>query len=404
MQIMNRSGDTVTLKVFDNLDGVRLTPIWGGQIENNSSYEAPFGVDNTAIRIVSDFTAFPKTLAECGPFPNVHKVVIVKRNGNYQMVDAIAVYDQWTTGSDAKYSSSNSNALATGLAVGEALLDALATGLEATGPAGDIAAALVLGVGSLILTAIGGQQNPPAPPPSLDQITTAVQNVVADELASNNADQSATYFQMAANWYILSGRSVYAQLLGKGEPGSGDLSAHDEADFLRDLEEYVDPESPFQTNLEFIKDNPESGKYILPSLITGIVTDLHLRWLHIMIRKLDGARITKQDLNDYLELAKEDAISLKHTGNTFSAFVQGKITSANLQGTPEGGGLVPIITKIYTGHTDLSFVQRADTQLHKVIGSITADIHSVNQSKPTKHVWKEEWSRHRRSTRHPNPA
>src|SRR5271156_2796342 len=270
MRIVNRTGYRVAYRIYDALDPFKIVPINGGTIDNNNSFEMGFGVDNTTIRVMSSFAGAATVLAGGGPFPNVHGVAIVKRNGNYQFVDFSAVYAQWTNGSQAKYSSSNSAALATGVAVGQALIDALATGLEAAGPAGDIAAALLLGVGSLILISIGGQQNPPEPPPNLDQITTAVRNVVADEFASNNAAQSAVSFQMAANWYIQAGRSAHAQLLGKGaQAGTGDISAHDEADFLRNLEEYVGPESTFQGNLAFIKNNPESGKYILPAFDHG---------------------------------------------------------------------------------------------------------------------------------------
>jgi hypothetical protein len=403
MWIGNRTGDRIEYRIFDALDGVKLIPINGGTFEINQTFEMGMGVDNCRVQVMrnSPWTV----LSDDSPFPNTNGVVIVKRDGNYKTVNFSVVYAQWTGNSKQKLTSTNSEAVAKGVAVGQSLVNALATGLAAIGPEGAIPAALVLGVGSLILMAIGAQADAPPPPPNLDQITNAVRNVVADEFASNNAAECAVSFYTAANWYIGTGRSAHAQLLGKGgQAGTGDLSAHDEADFLRNLEEYVGPESTFQGNLAFIKNHPESGQYILPAFITGLATDLHLRRLHTLIRRLDGARITDEDLSDYSEQAKEAISALDKSKKSLEGFVRGKISSANLQGTPEGGGLTPIITKVYTGQNDLSFVDDAIKKLRSVESGVDSDVSSLKQGQPAKHFWKEEWSSHKRSPRHPAAA
>jgi hypothetical protein len=84
----------------------------------------------------------------------------------------------------------------------------------------------------------------------------------------------------------------------------GDFSDHDEKDFRADLEEYRRDGGDFQVKLDRIVRNPDQGKYILPSLLVGVATSLHIRRLHEHVRHLDGAILTDDDLDKFKSKAQ----------------------------------------------------------------------------------------------------
>jgi hypothetical protein len=68
-----------------------------------------------------------------------------------------------------------------------------------------------------------------------------------------------------------------------------------------------------------------------------------------------------------------------------------------LTGLPEATELEEIITRIYTGRKDLSFVDGALTELGNAHAALLRDISELEAGKPARRsVWNEEWDTHKR--------
>ena len=131
------------------------------------------------------------------------------------------------------------------------------------------------------------------------------ESVVKDELDARDAGEAASIFLSIAGWLEDQATVAHSDVRGPGaQPPLGDFSDHDERDFRADLEEYRRDGSDFQVRLDRVVRNPSQAKYILPALLVGVATSLHIRRLHEHLRHLDDTILTDEDLSKYKSKAQ----------------------------------------------------------------------------------------------------
>jgi len=247
--------------------------------------------------------------------------------------------------------------------------------------------------------AIGGQTNEPPEPPSVEEITDAFREILKEELAAHDAATYADVFQSAANWLVDWGRTAHSQLLAKGtEPSIGDLNDHDEVDFRAQLEGYCNPHSSFSEKLHFIKRSPEWGKFILPAFVTGLVAQLQIDRMHLLVRHLDGVRLTVDDLQALLRHVAEANEALLSSLASFKSFRDNHVKKEGVAGLTEAGDLEKMVNKIYTGKDDLGFVDKAISELGAINTGLLNEIQELAADRPLKCFWKPEWNTHKRKS------
>ena len=333
---------------------------------------------------------------EIGPLPNDHTMVIVVRNDNLSYADWTSVNAKWS--GQAATLATASTQINEGLAIAQNLINALSTGLAATGPVGALPAGALLGVGSLFLQQLARNVPSPPPPPDVNAIADAVKTVVQEELDARDAAAASSTFLTIAGWLEDQATVAHAAVRGHGaKPPLGDFSDHDEDDFRRDLEVYRQDGSDFQTKLDWAVRNPSDAKYILPTFLVGVATSLHIRLLHERLRHLDGVDLTDEDVQKYKDKANFYLNGIDNAKTALKAFVASKVQNENLQSTDEGNILTRIITKIHTGQDDLTFVDTQETLIQGIITNLELDIAALKAGQECQHFYKPEWDTHTRA-------
>jgi hypothetical protein len=408
VKTINRTGKTITYRTFTTGDLVCQNSLDTRTLHDNTSYDFGMGHDQVKMWVYGGAydsgTFFAQAMFGAGPIPslrtgpllNTTHVVLRHSGSDWHAVDWGALNARWTGQAAAAGASSTNDP--TGLAMAQALIGALATGIAALGPAGALPSGLLLGVGSLVLIALGAQQDAPPPPPDIDAITTALRNVLQEEDDQRDADKYAEVFLTAGSWCIRQARLAHAELKGKGaEATGGELSDHDLQDFRRQLENYAADNEDFQTRLTYIRNRPRIAKYILPGLIAGLAADLQIKRLHLMLRHLDGTRLTDENLTEFLTAATHNQTALNNAAEALRQHASKIVEDAHLTGTAEGVELTRLVIRTYTGQDDLGFLNNMTLEFGAIINTLQQDISRLRANRPTEGFWKPEWDTHPRA-------
>lgn len=400
MKIINRSSKVLTYAAYNAEEfnkGSLITTEW---IKPHQEHNKNMKHDAVTFKIVpgrhSILTVFSNTT---GGYYDTHKtfkntvtVLFVNKRNEINVIDWKAILTKKSA--DLQKHEQGSVAMAEAAAVGQIIINALTVALSAAGPVGGVAGMAVMGLGSILMLAMNSETEEPPPPPNLEQIQDAVRSVVKEELQQSKSEDLAVAFQAPANWLINWARLTNEQLTAKGsEDPLETLSAHDEADFRRELEDFLSPQSPFQHSLNLVHQHPEYALYLLPAYMTGLMADLQIRRIHLMIRHMDGARITVADAEHF----HERIIRSKDTFDKSLALFQEKraqeVTEHQLSGTPEGEQVAEMFNIKYAGIKDVDgTLGKAifDIKLKSLERDIYDDREALKLGKKAKHLWPED--------------
>lgn len=398
MKIINRTNKVLTYAAI-NADSLIthevLTTEW---IHTNQTHTKNMNRDCVTFYIVpgkhsilTNFSDTSQGYQKLTKFKNTTTVLFIKKGEGCDVIDWGAIRREQKNALEKEGKAPNS--LAATAEVGQIIVNALTTGLAATGPAGGVAGMAVLGIGSLLMMAMNSQATQPPPPPSLEQIQDAVRTVVKDELIKSKSEEFAVDCQIAANWLIDMARNGYGQMVS---PGEGDalltLSTHDEVDFRENLEEFIKPQSRFQHSLNYIQLHPKYSVSILPAYFTGLLADLQLRRMHILLRHLDGARISFEDLAAF----RQQALKVKGIFSTgriaFQTVRDEEISHYKLLGLPEGDDYKTLYNLRLTGIDKFDeHVENQEIALGSIIEGLEKDLSLLEKGLPAQRFWRKDW-------------
>jgi hypothetical protein len=199
MQTINRTGGNLTIGCYRGTDPVRGNYIRDWKYSHaDQTCTMDCGESTGYLRLFhgeidpfwKEYNGWNDNELEIGPLPKDHQIVIVDRDGKLGYVDWSNVYAKWN-GQETTLAADSSK-VADSIAVAQSLINALGTGIAATGPVGALPAGAVLGVGSLILQELGKNVPKPPPPPDLEAIGDAVETIVKDQLDAAEAVKAAS--------------------------------------------------------------------------------------------------------------------------------------------------------------------------------------------------------------------
>ena len=394
MKIINRTNKVLTYAAIDAeslFSSEVLTTEW---IHTNQTHTKNMNKDSVTFYIVPGKHSILTNLSDTSQgyqkltkFKNTTTVLFIEKGEGCDVIDWGAIRREQKNALEKEGNAPNS--LAATAEVGQIIINALTTGLAATGPAG----MAVLGIGSLLMMAMNSQATQPPPPPSLEQIQDAVRTVVKDELIKSKSEEFAVDCQIAANWLIEMARNGYGQMVS---PGEGDvlltLSTHDEVDFRENLEGFIKPQSRFQHALNYIQLHPKYSVSILPAYFTGLLADLQLRRMHILIRHLDGARISFEDLAVF----RQQALKVKEIFSTgsiaFKTVRDKEISQYKLLGLPEGDDYKSLYNLRMTGINKFDeHVENQEIALGSIIDGLEKDLSLLEKGLPAQRFWRKDW-------------
>jgi hypothetical protein len=389
MNVTNRARELVSATVFKSKSFLDVFPPSGGKyfdpdMTHDLNARAPEGYLYAHKRRLNMGTWTG------GPFANTSRILIIKAGNELGFVNWSRTQADWQ-GLRQQFEA-RSQAIEPGIAIASALLGALVTGLAATGPKGALPSGMLLGVGSLILLAVGGANADLPPAPDLASIKKAVEDVVDEAIKANAAKEQAPSLLLAARWLSGAARTAHSDLLGRSdEPPTGELPDHDYLDFREDLEDHVRQQRPFQQNLGALQLNPDWGKFVLPALIAGVAANLQARRLHDCVRRLDRTRLTDEDLDAFQGDLRTGRAAIAAARDALRAFAQKEVAKCGLTGTPEGHEIAGFIYFKYTGSSDLTFVDGALQNLDNIEGMVGADIKRLQAGTAMQHYWHPTW-------------
>lgn len=257
------------------------------------------------------------------------------------------------------------------------MLGSMATALSAAGPNGAVPAGLSTLMGTLLGSTLGDASAPE--PLDIQSISGAMASVVDEALHKDDAREAASLFLQASQWLVDMARTAHSLATSAG---SGQVTgSYSEGEFRKGIEKRVQFDEPFMIKLFYCQNNPDVSKFILPAFCTGLVTSLHFFRFHDIIRNLAGEPITPEDLANFNKNVDRAVISLTAARDALVAYATQKISDEKLTGCPEADKLRKLIYKIHTGAEDLSFVDKALTELDCIKQEIVAERKEMTTTK-----------------------
>lgn len=424
MNITNRTGDLITVRSFRHDDPV----LWGaeatewyqpgqiGTIETGSFSKLKFTIYDGKVS-PGDLGLGPhqRHFDLTGDFENNHDLVVVRGQSNsvfdrdwgnrmggdahmnnYGAIDCTLLKQQ----SDAQQSTVVLRGLSKALLEVRAGIDTVAKSLAELQkvaelePEVGIFAGPIFGVVSIILIALAPETGPP-PPPTIDEISDAMNNVVVEALYAQDARRVAAACVSAAQFCGTWAAAARANVPTKDGQASVPLELDDteKQRFSSDLRQWLHGDSNFQQQLGLGKATPAVTKYILPSFISGLLADLQMHRMDLMLRVHDGHTETPRDLTDLRDLAQSAMMALNSAEGAFVAFrgdfIKKKYNLYNndvAQQVPELQSARDAFTLPYVGTTDFTFLYSAIQELGGYVKAFEKDLNSLKSGQPTTYV------------------
>jgi hypothetical protein len=423
MRITNRTGDVVTVRSFRSDDPV----LWAaeatqwfhadqpGTIETGSYSKVKFAIYSGQVS-AGDLGLGPQRhkFDLTGDFDNDRDLVLVRGQsnnvydrdcgskyggevhlGNYGAIDCLALKQ-----SAAEQSAVVFRGLSKALLEIKAGIETIAKSLgelekiaKLVTPVGLFSGPL-FGMVQIILIALAPEKESP-PPPTIDEITDAINNVVIEALYAQDARHVAQACVNAAQFcghWAATARARVPTKDGQALPPL-ELDEAEKDRFLSDLHQWLHGDSNFQHRLGLGKATPAVAKYILPTFISGLLADLQMHRMDLMVQAHDGHAETIRNLTDLRDLAASAVTALGNAEAAFLAFRGDSIKKKYTLYNNDTANLVPELqpardafTLQYTGATDLGFLYSAVVQLGEYMKALDKDIASLRNGQPTTFV------------------
>jgi hypothetical protein len=366
-----------------------------GQSHRNINAKKPTGYLRVTRRSNSNVT-------KGGPFSNSAEIVITPSGNGLSLVN-------WTNERKRLMGAGNPTArteeIEESLEIASGILTALATGVAALGPKGALPAGMLLGVGSLILTAMGRTAADPPPAPDIAAIRQAVEEVIHEALGETQAKSAAVALVLGANWLERMTRRSHSALLGVGNvPAMAELGSVDYWEIFDNVKDHLNGQFAFQNALGTLYQHADWAQFAIPSLMTGIATNLQMERLWDFIRHLHGARITTEDLQEYLmEIAEADK-ALAAAVARLTDTIDRKVAAAHLTGSGQGEEYRRFLIARYMGKPDFGAAEDFRKELGQLQDKLAEDVAALEVGKPMQHYWPEAWDRIEKAPIPPRPG
>lgn len=295
----------------------------------------------------------------CGPYTFRDGGIYVITMGSEPeriCVDLRAAVDTAITGEDAVAARAKAQADASNemLTIATIVFSGLATGFSAIGTGG----AALAGTAQILSGIFSAAINSGPPPPSLVDVTTAMQK----ELAASEARKAAIALTLAANEVTKAAKLASA--------GAGGVMPQKVADHL---EEFMNTtlknlnQGSFLFSLHFLRDNPDGARFALSEFCAGIAIFALLTEAQLMttyIPEREKAKQMRQNwsfplspMADYIGDLSKLREGLMSARNSFVEMRDGIVSKLGLDYAPEGAVVAKAFTKHWLGD---EFAARSD--------------------------------------------
>lgn len=270
----------------------------------------------------------------------------------------------------------------TGLQVAQAIINGLATGLAALGKSGALPGGGVMGLGSVLISILGGNQADPPQPPNAAEISGVVTKVVQRESDIDRAETAATAFTIASEDLLTAAQNAADTLARHGDSTSvidPETPSEKLIDTLVDQKRYLSGTGGLRFEIENLERHPEIAMWTLPAYVMGISTWLTIYRLDLIRLALPNGHngipvITKTQVNDFLEQVRQQRDALVAAYEAFEKQCEDKIKAAHLDNTLKASELRGLVAKSIIGTDDLSVVHDFRGQLNQIENFLKADL------------------------------
>jgi hypothetical protein len=369
MRIINSTGQKISVKSYRN----RARDIsWKdvGEIPNNGSKELNMSEDKIELLVKyhdsgdvedSRYGWNPSGWIFAGQheivdYPNTTLVIITSHPG-HRIIDwkrVTAPYHSGInqlTGGDKQVTDD----VQAGIDAGYSIVAALTTSIAAMGPVGALPSGMVMGLGSLLLMALGANGSVP-PAPNADEIERIVAKVVKRELDKQDAEKAATAFALATTELLRLGDKVNSYVKAHSAESELKLNHHLEEDIERFIHQSTgsNGEGTLLFSLKHMMNYPEMGMWVLPQLVQGIGTYLTCLRLHLLISSQsetdhNNFEVPMGDIEFYKNEVDGLFEGLKHIYLTAKQYVNKKTEAVGLQNTLQEDDFKNLVIKSMYG-------------------------------------------------------
>ncbi len=397
MLVRNRTNDTIQVAIHNSTSILDIVPVGDSYVVLNAGQEHDMRTDadpGYAWIYKGASRKREQGMWKSGATGKGDTLLVKPSGGGYGFVNYTVVKRKWD--GIRQEVQASSNAIEPAVEVATIILTSLVTGVAATGAKGALPSGMLLGVGSLLLMALGmaSAEEKPDPAPDMAQIEAAMDRIVTEAVDSRSAKNHANRLVEASIVLVDKGITAHSQLLGKSEMGRlFELSAHDYWDFRDAVEDYQKVTGEFWNSLTSLYNDPVSSRYVIPALLAGIASRLQIWRLHDFIRFLDGGRISDEDLEKFMDQIDRAAHGLDAATESLLDKIRQDIEHEGVPiFSPESSELSRILTFKYTGHETLDFVAKAKTSLRELRLMVETDLTAVRAGQPMRFYWKPEWN------------
>jgi hypothetical protein len=399
MRVYNYSGDSISIEAHKSAGALDIAPY-----PNTAFYLTYRGHRDLALGLDVHIWAYKNPMSlgvwKSGMLSRAATFIIYSDGSDLGFCNWTEVEAKWR--GQAEKRRSESDAIAPGIEIATAILSALVTGIAATGTKGALPSSLLLGVGSLLLIGLDAAsgQSPPPPPPRLAEIEEAIEVIVHEESLKSDAGDRANRMYAASAWLLSKAGTAHSQLLRSSDvPTVSEISKHDYMDYTRNLENFQDESGEFQIDFSKLCSHPEVSRYVLPAFCIGISSALQIHRLHDFLRKLDGVRMSDEDLKLFLEKVKISKNGLVSARQSLEEKVNANIAKEHVPhlAWDHQAVLRRIMLRKLTGSETLDFVDGFIAGLESIERDVGTDIQLLRSGQPMQHYWKVEWDTHERA-------
>lgn len=412
MEFINCAKTSISIKTYRN--HFRGPPWWkrSGRIVNNGTLTLDHDANGIEVIVYADRNNFSSELwdsryglrdaaglhpiwkkQQANPDYNNSAILVVTAINNHRLVDwtkAKAPYLSQAQALGASAEQDNED-IDTGLQVAQAIINGLATGLAALGKSGALPGGGVMGLGSVLISILGGQEADPPQPPNAAEISGVVTKVVQEESHIDRAETAAIAFTIATEDLLTAAQNAADTLKRHGDSTSvidPETPSEKLIDTLVEQKRYSSGTGELRFEIENLEKHPEIAMWTLPAYVMGISTWLTIYRLDLIRLALPNGHngipnITKTQIRDFLDQVRQQRDALVAAYEAFEQRREDKVKKAHLNDTSKAGELRNLVAKSMIGTDNLSVVHDLRGHLNQIENFLKLDL----EDGPVKHFW-----------------
>lgn len=412
MEIINCANTSISLTTYRN--HFRGWPWWkrSGRVLNNGTLKLDHDANGIEVVVDADRNNFRQELwdsrygvpdpvtghpawqkQQANPDYNNSATLVITALDNPRIVDwpqAKAPYlaQAISLGADADEKNED---IDTGLQVAQAIVNGLATGLAALGSSGALPGGGVMGLGSVLISILGGNKADPPQPPNAAEISGIVTKVVQRENDIDHAETAAIAFTIASEDLLTAAQNAADTLARHGNSESvidPETPSEKLVDTLIVQKRYLSGTGELRFEIESLEKHPEIAMWALPAYVMGISTWLTIYRLDLIRLALPNGHsgipeFTMTQVKDFLKQVRQQRDALVAAYEAFEERCAAKVKAAHLDNTLKADELRGLVAKSMIGTDDLSVVHEFRGQLNQIENFLEADL----EAGEVKHFW-----------------